>query len=58
MKSFSSRIIKDSEQDGWFPGARGDHHYFKHKTKPGKITVLILRKMDPKTAKKAFSAQD
>jgi predicted RNA binding protein YcfA (HicA-like mRNA interferase family) len=59
MKSFSSReIIKILEQDGWFLlGARGDHHYFKHKTKPGKITVPHPEKdVDPKTAKSIFKA--
>ena len=41
MKSYSSReIIKLLEQDGWYLiGVRGDHHYFKHPTKKGKLTV-------------------
>ena len=59
MKSFSNReIIKILEQDGWFLlGARGDHHYFKHKTKPGKITVPHPEKdVAPKTAKSIFKA--
>lgn len=59
MKSFSSReIIKILEQDGWFLlGAREDHHYFKHKTKPGKITVPHPEKdVAPKTAKSIFKA--
>lgn len=40
-KSLSSReIIKMLEEDGWcFVGATGDHHHFKHPTKPGKATV-------------------
>lgn len=40
-KTISSReVIKILEQDGWvFIGATGDHHHFKHPTKPGKITV-------------------
>ena len=59
MKRYSSReIIKILEQDGWFLlGAREDHHYFKHKTKPGKITVPHHEKdVDPKTAKSIFKA--
>jgi predicted RNA binding protein YcfA (HicA-like mRNA interferase family) len=41
IKALSSReLIKMLEDDGWeFEYARGDHHYFKHETKPGKITV-------------------
>ena len=33
-------IIKLLEADGWFYiGSRGDHCYFKHERKSGKITV-------------------
>lgn len=41
MKSYSSReIIKMLEQDGWYlVGVRGDHYYFKHHAKKGKLTV-------------------
>ncbi len=37
----SSRdVIKRLKADGWyFSGATGDHHHFKHPTKPGKVTV-------------------
>ena len=40
-KNYSNKeVIKILEKDGWrFVGARGDHHYFKHPAKPGKITV-------------------
>lgn len=41
MKAYSSReIIKLIEEDGWYHTAtRGSHYYFKHPTKPGKVTV-------------------
>ena len=36
----SREIIKLLEADGWFYiGSRGDHCYFKHEKKSGKITV-------------------
>ena len=40
-RSYSSReVIKKLTDDGWYEiGCRGDHHYFKHNTKNGKITV-------------------
>ena len=53
IKSYSSReIIKMLEEDGWyFTGARGDHHYFEHDTKKGKITVPHPEKdIHPKTS--------
>lgn len=38
MKSLD--LIKMLEQDGWYEVAvRGSHHYFKHPTKSGKVTV-------------------
>lgn len=41
MKSYSSReVIKILKADGWYEVACvGDHHQFKHPTKPGKVTV-------------------
>lgn len=41
MKGYSSREIIDLlEENGWFfVRATGDHHHFKHPTKPGKVTV-------------------
>lgn len=59
MKSYSSgEIIKILKKDGWYLlGSRGDHHYFKHNTKPGKITVPHPTKdVDPKTTKSIFKA--
>lgn len=36
----SREVIRRLEADGWFHvGTRGDHWYFKHPTRPGKITV-------------------
>lgn len=36
----SRTVIKKLEEDGWYHvGSRGDHHYFKHPAKPGKVTV-------------------
>lgn len=41
MKSYSSReIISLLQSDGWREVACvGDHHQFKHPTKPGRVTV-------------------
>lgn len=41
MKSCSSReVIQILNADGWYEVAcDGDHHQFKHPTKPGKVTV-------------------
>lgn len=57
IKSFSSReIIKILESDGWYlTGVRGDHHYFRHDIKKGKITVPHPEKdLHPKTSKSIF----
>ena len=41
MKSYSSReVIKLLKADGWIEvNCVGDHHQFKHLTKPGRVTV-------------------
>ena len=41
MKSFSSRdVIRQLKADGWYEvHCVGDHHQFKHPTKPGRVTV-------------------
>ncbi len=41
MKSYSSReVIQMLLADGWYEvGCVGDHHQFKHPTKPGKVTI-------------------
>lgn len=42
--------------DGWyFKGARGSHHYYKHPTKPGKVTIPRHGgDLDPQTVKSIF----
>lgn len=49
MKSYSSReVIQMLIADGWFEvGCVGDHHQFKHQTKPGRVTVTHPRKDIP-----------
>jgi predicted RNA binding protein YcfA (HicA-like mRNA interferase family) len=43
MGQSSREIIRKLEADGWFlVGTTGDHHHFKHPTKPGKVTVQLL----------------
>ena len=46
MKSYSSRAIeKILIADGWYEiNCEGDHHQFKHSTKPGKVTLRHLVK--------------
>lgn len=41
MKSYSSReVLRLLKDDGWYEiGCEGDHHQFKHPSKPGKVTV-------------------
>lgn len=41
MKSYSSReVIQVLHADGWYEVACvGDHHQFKHDTKPGRVTL-------------------
>ena len=41
MKSYSSRdVLRMLLADGWFEvTCVGDHHQFKHPTKPGRVTV-------------------
>ena len=41
MKSYSSRdVLRMLLVDGWFEvNCVGDHHQFKHPTKPGRVTV-------------------
>ncbi len=41
MKSYSSReVIRILKDNGWFEvNCEGDHHQFKHPSKPGKVTV-------------------
>lgn len=41
MKSYSSRdVLRILMDDGWYEVACvGDHHQFKHDTKPGRVTL-------------------
>ena len=59
MKGYSSReIIEIMEKDGWYYiGATGDHHYFKHPTKPGKVSVPHPKKDLPKGTLKSIARQ-
>lgn len=49
MKSYSSReVLKILIADGWYEVAcDGDHHQFKHPTKPGRTTLTHPRKDVP-----------
>lgn len=54
MKSYSSReILKMLKADGWYEvRCVGDHHQFRHETKPGLVTLPHPRKdLPPKTLK-------
>ena len=45
----SKKIIRMIEKDGWFlVRVKGDHHQFKHSTKPGLVTVAHPSKDIPK----------
>lgn len=59
MKSYSSReVIEILLKDGWYEIAcAGDHHQFKHPTKPGKVTVPHLRKDIPIRTLKSIERQ-
>lgn len=59
MKSYSSReIIAILKADGWYEVAcNGDHHQFKHPTKPGKVTVTHPRKDIPTKTVKSICKQ-
>ena len=40
MERNSRKLIKLLEADGWYlVEIRGDHHQYKHRTKPGRVTV-------------------
>lgn len=59
MKSYSSReVIQILKADGWFEVACvGDHHRYKHPTKPGRITVTHPRKDFPVRTLKSIEKQ-
>ena len=51
-------VLRRLREDGWYPikGGKGDHHQFKHPTKPGKVTVAGEGNDDipPKTLQSIF----
>ena len=52
MKSYSSReVLKLLKADGWNEvNCVGDHHQFKHPTKPGRVTLTHpVKDIPPKT---------
>lgn len=52
MKSYSSReVLKLLKADGWYEvNCVGDHHQFKHPTKPGRVTLTHpVKDIPPKT---------
>lgn len=52
MKSYSSReVLKLLKADGWYEvNCVGDHHQFKHPTKPGRVTLTYpVKDIPPKT---------
>lgn len=59
MKSYSSReVIKILLADGWYEASCvGDHHQFKHPTKPGKVTVVHPEKDIPTGTLKSIARQ-
>lgn len=59
MKGFSSRdIIKQLQADGWYEvRCVGDHHQYKHPTKPGLVTVPHPKKDFPVRTIKSIERQ-
>lgn len=59
MKSYSSReVIRILKDDGWYEvGCEGDHHHFKHPSKPGKVTVTHPVKDIPRRTLDSISRQ-
>lgn len=59
MKSYSSReVLKILLADGWYEvHCVGDHHQFKHPTKPGRVTLTHPVKDIPIKTLKNISKQ-
>ena len=59
MKSYSSReVLKLLKADGWYEVCcDGDHHQFKHPTKPGRVTLTHPKKNIPIETLKSISKQ-
>lgn len=59
MKSYSSReVMQILKADGWYEvGCVGDHHQFKHRTKPGRVTLTHPVKDIPTGTLKSIERQ-
>ena len=59
MKSYSSsEVLKILKADGWYEvGCVGEHHQFKHPTKPGRVTLTHPVKDIPLKTLKSIQAQ-
>lgn len=59
MKSLSSKeVIRILRADGWYEvSCVGDHHQFRHPTKPGKVTVVHPEKTMSKNMLKNIEKQ-
>ncbi len=59
MKSYSSReVMQFLKADGWYEVACvGDHHQFKHPTKPGRVTLTHPVKDIPTGTLKSIEKQ-
>ena len=59
MKSYSPReVIRILLADGWYEvSCVGDHHQFKHSSKPGKVTVAHPEKDIPAGTLKSIAKQ-
>lgn len=59
MKSLSSKeVIRILRADGWYEvNCVGDHHQFRHPTKPGKVTVVHPEKTMSKNMLKNIEKQ-
>lgn len=59
MKIYSSReVLKMLLADGWYEvNCVGDHHQFKHPTKPGRVTLTHPAKEIPIGTLKSISRQ-
>lgn len=60
-KRYTSReLIRLIEEDGWYEVVQaGSHKQFKHRTKPGRVTIVHPdRDVHPKTAKWCYGRPD
>ena len=59
MKSYSSsEVLKILKADGWYEvDCVGEHHQFKHPTKPGRVTLTHPVKDIPLKTLKSIQAQ-